>query len=319
MDSEAHSPRTILEALMKGAAPERTDEIAQLIEDNAVVFEIGEDGAQPSLYAKGKSIRINDSMIWLTWLYSFISWRVIETYIPAIGWARATGQLVNDVLDDDDQLGPIEADFKARFSIASHSTSFDQLLATWPDDIKLPTNEISAFDSQEKSAFDLACFALASLLFHEMRHVIFTADGNRPENEAEEERQCDLFAKEMLTEKIGTYASEYGEDEQRVLNKRTFGLVIAAIVVIELTPHTERGGSKQYPSIGARLSTFFHGLDLPDDADCWVFLSALLTGLLRRDQRTVTFIPTTFKSYAEALISLLTPDVGGADDDRLFR
>ena len=59
----------------------------------------------------------------------------------------------------------------------------------------------------ERATIDLIKIATAYVFLHEIRHVIFQADGDRPPDPRDEELECDIFARNFLMERIPDYVA----------------------------------------------------------------------------------------------------------------
>jgi hypothetical protein len=296
------SYRSLILNLLKDAVPERADELSTFLEP----IEITTTNNGAMIEATKDRITLRPELVDAVWLYGFSTWRAIETYSPAIVLSGFTRMSVDDVLRDDGERGPIEQDYKARISVAGRFVaSPTSATASWPPDVPTPTVDRASLDTQGAAAHDLALLALAAFLLHELRHVQFASADNRPSPPAAEEMLCDVYARSFLTEKLAKYSRAHGHDYHQVLNKRAFGLAVASIVIHGMTPHYARWGDEKYPSIGERMEALVRAIALPEDADFWLFASAVLTGIMRTDGLPLDITATSYRSYAEALIERL--------------
>jgi hypothetical protein len=74
----------------------------------------------------------------------------------------------------------------------------------------------------------------------------------------------------------------HGNAYSEVLNKRSMGLALAALILHEITPQIEQGGNKQYFPLAARLQAMVETTPLPLDSHFWVFAASLLIGIQRQ-------------------------------------
>jgi hypothetical protein len=95
---------------------------------------------------------------------------------------------------------------------------------------------------EDRAAFDLICISTAASLLHELRHVRYAQEGDRPEDRCEEERLCDGAARQFLLERASDYAGMAGVPLAKVLSKRTMGLALTAHIIHEGTPPGRRSG-----------------------------------------------------------------------------
>jgi hypothetical protein len=298
----ASADRTIILNLLKGAVPERADELAELFEH----VEIAPTGKGVRIEAEKDRITFGRELVDAVWLYAFSAWRAIETYSPAIALSAFTNISVDEALRHDSNLGPIEQEYRARISFAeSFVASPKSAAASWPPDVPRPSADRASLDNQGAAAFDLALLALAAFFLHEQKHVQFARSPYRPSQLAEEEMACDVYARSFLTEKLAKYANAHGHDYAQVLSKRAFGLAVGSIVIHGMTPRYERFGNARYPSIGERMEALVGAMSLPGDAHFWLFASAVLTGVVRADGLPLDLVPTNYRGYTEALIGRL--------------
>lgn len=128
--------------------------------------------------------------------------------------------------------------------------------ATWPQDVPRPeANRETLGSQQEMAAFDLARLATAHVFLHELRHVKFLSDGDYPADRREEEIACDVRARSFLTDKVGIHAQPVGQAFTRVLDKRSMGIALGAMILHEITPESARWGTAEYPPITTSTPT----------------------------------------------------------------
>src|SRR5262249_46968421 len=139
----------------------------------------------------------------------------------------------------------------------------EPIYAPWPPDIQQPLADRATLPSDEhKAIFDLVLLATAFAFLHELRHVLFDGEQDRPSSQAEEEMACDVWARDMLTSKLAIYAMQHEHSYEDVLKKRAMGLAIGATILYAITPPHSRGDSAQYPAIGRRIEALLSGTNL---------------------------------------------------------
>jgi hypothetical protein len=298
-------PRTVVVALLRAAAPERARDLSAFLAEYDPAVEMTRSGPA-EMKAGRERIAFNNDMLDAVWLYTFSAWQAIKTYAPAVVVSLCTGSTVDAVLKFDEDLGPLEQAYKARMAIATtYATVAGADGRGWPDDVPRPTENRESLDVQGRAAFDLASIAVAAILLHETRHVRFANDGLRPDDEAEEEMACDVFARSFLTERVGEYCADSREPFDRVMAKRAMGLAMASIVVHGLTPKFARWGSASYPSVGDRLDALIGNVAVAPDDNFWLVAASLLTGVMRQDHRPVDLVCTDARQLTGELIGLL--------------
>ncbi len=176
------SDRTIILHLLRGAVPERADEICSLWGQYGHAVEVAPSTKGVTMNADATRIQFDTKTIDFFWLFGFSAWRAIEVYSPALVLATITGMPLDQALNADTERGPFELDYKQRNASAQSLTAADQTAEiSWPADIPEPTSDRESLDDvQHMAAFDLVAFALTFSLLHEFQHVMYCADNARP-------------------------------------------------------------------------------------------------------------------------------------------
>src|SRR5690606_18350206 len=119
---------------------------------------------------------------------------------PAIICSEVCKQEVGSLLAVDEGLPEVERAYKERLAAArALIAASDPDSAPWPPDLPRPNGDRNAFDDpQYKVAYDLTCLAVAFVVFHEFKHVMFDRNGDRPIERREEELLCDVWAREFM-------------------------------------------------------------------------------------------------------------------------
>ncbi len=205
------SDRTIVLHLLRGAVPERADEISGLWSQYGHGVEVAPSTKGVTMKADDKRIQFDTKTIDFFWLLGFSAWRAIEVYSPALLVATWTGMPLDQALKIDAERGQYEFDYKQRVSTAQSLIAAEQTAQiSWPADIPEPTADRDSLgDVQHKTMFDLVAFALAFALLHEFRHVMYCADKSAPSTLPEEEIGLDNWAREFMTSGLAAYAKEH--------------------------------------------------------------------------------------------------------------
>jgi hypothetical protein len=102
------SDRTIILHLLRGAVPERADEISGLWSQYGHAVEIAPSKKGVTMNANEKRIQFDTKTIDLFWLLGFSSWRAIEVYAPALVVATSNGLPLDQALSvDEDRRRPV--------------------------------------------------------------------------------------------------------------------------------------------------------------------------------------------------------------------
>jgi Peptidase U49 len=300
-------PKEVIKALMKGAAPERAEEIEALWTAYNPSVVIVDDRKGISLNATKDRIEFDLKTMDAFWLIGFSGWRAIECYSPHVVVSLKYRKPLAEIFDADNELPEIERSYKERLSaakrlIAEQNTS----AAPWPDDLPRPSSDrTTQVASEYQAAFDLTALATAFTFFHEFRHVILDFDKERPKDRKEEELQADVWAREFMTVKLAQYAKTHNHNYHEVLRKRSMGLALAALILHEITPL--HGGNCDYFSIKTRLATLLGNTPLPDDDHFWIFATSLIVGVFRQRHLAFELSSTSPRALAIQLLGQL-PD-----------
>lgn len=304
MTSEPND-RAIVLHLLRGAVPERADEISSLWTKYAPAVEIAPNAVGTTMNANRHRIRFDTKTVDLFWLLGFSAWRSIEVYSPALVITMLSGLTIDKALHIDEELTTFERDYKERVQTAASlisATSTSEIV--WPPSVPPPQADRDKFaDPQDKVAFDLAALALAFALLHEFSHVKLLAEKAQPDALPEEELACDVWARDFMTAKLAAYAEAHAHTYEEVSQKRAMGLALAATIIHAITPTSAQWGNSEYPPLSDRIQAIVAGFNLPSDSWFWFFAACLLVGIMRQEHRPLDIIGRTPQALAEALIA----------------
>lgn len=304
MTTDGMTPKDIVISLMKEAVPERTDEITKLWETYDVDVKLILDAKRITLKADRDRITFDAKTMEVFWLIGFGGWKAIECYAPLVVASFTRGETVADLIKGDTGLDEVERDYKERRAAAQTLIdALDPSVAPWPPDLPRPNADRDTFgDVQYKVVFDLACMAVAFTLFHEFRHAMLDRDCARPADRREEELACDVWSREFMTAKLATYAMAHGHSYDEVLRKRSMGFALAALILYEITPVSDHGGNCEYFSIATRLQALLDQTPLPPNDHFWIFVAAILVGILRQKNVKIDAPPLSARDLAIYLL-----------------
>ncbi|MBS0274146.1 MAG: peptidase U49, Lit peptidase [Proteobacteria bacterium] len=297
--------RTIVLHLLRGAVPERADDISSLWRKYAPAVDVAASAGGTTMNANRHRIRFDTKTIDLFWLLGFSAWRSIEVYSPALVVSMLLGVTIDQALHIDEKLTTFERDYKERMAAAAAliSAASTREMA-WPPDIPQPQADRDGFPNpQDKVAFDLTALALAFALLHEFSHVKLLAEKTQPPTLSEEELACDVWARDFMTAKLAAYAQAHNHSYEEVSQKRAMGLALAAVIVHAITPTAAQWGNSEYPPLSDRIQAILGGFNLPSDSWFWFFAACLLVGILRQEHRPLDVVGRTPQALAEALIA----------------
>ncbi len=298
------SERTIILHLLRGAVPERADDIGRLWAQYGQAIEVSPNAEGVTMNADAKRIQFDTKTIDLFWLLGFSGWRSIEVYAPALVLATVAGISLDQALNVDSERGQFEFDYRQRIDSARSLIAAQQTTdIQWPADVPQPTADRNGLtDAQHIVTFDLVAMALAFALLHEFRHVMFCTDNNAPATLPEEEIACDAWARDYMISGLAAYAQQHGHCYEQVQQKRAMGIALAAATIHVITPSHAHWGGRQYPPIAERLTTMIGGYNLSADSPFWVFTSCLLIALMRQENRPLNIVANSNQEMVEALL-----------------
>lgn len=306
MNDSALATNAVLR-LLRSTVPERAQELDVLWRKYRPDVEIAPDSSGVEMNATRERIRFDNKTLRAIWLMGFSSWNCLAIYSPAILVSELLAVPIDKILDADDDRGILEADYRGWMSIASTllsgSGSGDDV---WPEGIPEPgANRDSLGTIELKATFDLVCMATAFIFLHEFRHVMYDRDEDRPASMPDEEASCDVWARSFITQRIGEYAHENAVEFNSVHDKRSMALAMGASVLYELTPVHARWGGTTHPPIADRIHSLVTGTGPSSMSNYWMFAACLMTGILRRENRSLSIVSMGSQELVEIMIEQL--------------
>jgi hypothetical protein len=301
------SDRTIVLNLLRGAVPERADDISRLWCKYGHAVEVAPSAKSVTMNADAARIQFDTKTIDFFWLLGFSAWRAIEVYAPALVVATSSGIPLDQALSIDAERDQYELDYKQRIGAAQSLIAAEQTAdIVWPADVPEPTdNRDSLGNVQHMATFDLVALALAFALLHEFKHVMFCTDKSAPTTLPEEEIACDTCARDFMTSGLAEYAKEQGHEFAQVQQKRAMGIALAAVIIHAMTPTHAHWGNRQYPPIAERLTAMISGYTLPAGSSFWPFTACLLIAIMRQENRPLDIVVHSHKELVEMLLDRL--------------
>jgi Peptidase U49 len=293
-EPEGQLPTEVIRLLFDGVAPERAPEFERFFSEHRPEFFISM-GARPyggfCALEKQNHVLIAPNMRDALWFLSFAAWYAFRARIPqeTLAALLPPGPVHDEILLSED-LG-YQPEANACHEIATLGIELARKPVApgtvWPEIVPFPAVVIKAQDRgdpalrvEHAAVKDLALFAIAYILLHELRHVAFNA-GRSGISRQEEELACDKFAIEKILGRAATWQPQDGSrvDAAKVTFKRSMGLLVGFFVLHALTPQGYRGASTDYPSLLTRLTAIVGAIDLPEDHELWLFGATLLREL----------------------------------------
>ncbi len=240
-----------LKALFLGVVPERQSELEKIWNEYQFVFHLMADETQPEVEAgMFTQVRYNHTMLRAVWVSAFAAW---EGYVA-----------VHKALMDGTGLVELERFKKVlecvqQIAVASDPFSVDLL---WIPEPGRYVNELEL-----RVPAELATFATAWIMLHEVQHLKHQQDGTSStwegsESQHAEELSCDSFAADFMTNKALEYATQNNVKLERVLLKRKTGIYFA-MFALSVLAIGRWSASSSHPSVQTRLDNIIGRLPGP--------------------------------------------------------
>jgi len=308
------NPTKVAFDLIAGSVPEHRRRLETFWEKYAVCFEEVDGKAGIFLNANIDRVQYTRKDLQVMWLTGFSLWRSLELFAPAVILPTLTGTPSSSFLTLDDKLEEFEYHYRERIGAVTALIGAAELdPARWPPDIPLMVDSRAKLTkAQDMVVFDLVMMATAVLFLHELKHVEFHAEHAtgtpRPEKLAEEELQCDVWARDWFMSGLADYASKNGHSYQEVCSKRALALLLVCEYLRLADQHSAVFIRNDYPPLAIRIAALFDAVDLPVGDHCWVVAACILFAETRRQGKiTPEFDNTCSKQITQRLIVVLTP------------
>jgi hypothetical protein len=211
--------------LLLQVAPERSRDIDGLFAKYPLQFERVRDTTGFTMATSFGVVLYNDRAFQQIYLISFLAWRALIEQSGGILLFEIAGRAY-----DHGALGATPSQREAEQAVDAAGAALRALRdsesldhATWPPDLPYPTLSTLPFkDKQHQAVYEIAVFAVAYIVLHEIRHAMFAHEGDSPDGIAEE-RECDTFALQLLLDGTREFAAMRGNPPQAVLSKRAMG------------------------------------------------------------------------------------------------
>ena len=295
----------IVQKLFDGVIPERTSDIESIANNYDTQFRLIVDREGFNLDAGGFSaIQFTSRSTRQMWLFGYAGKQALHCYSSLISCLKLCGTAldINVINNITGQAAEDEAFKSILDTVKDLSTAFHEDDFEWPVDIPEPEKGRPS-DVEDALVYDLTCMAMAYMFLHELKHVIFLAEGNVPGDPKDEEYQCDKFAKEMMISEIDQYAANSGYPPEKVRKKRMMGIALASAFILFATGKNHLAGSATHPPIYGRWSATVQDVNLPEDDNFWLYFSSFAIALLK--YYSITIQPKTVKDYKSLCLDLI--------------
>jgi hypothetical protein len=298
-----------IDLLFGGVVPERLGELRGLWGQNAERVRLTTSNGFLLQQLWG-TIQVNEIALRQIWLTGYAAEQALNAYLAALTLAAAG----DEEFDAEGwHLDPSQAREDAAFDAL-----FDKVVElgkalgvddiAWPQGIPKPAPGLRITDRQRKATFDLVCIAGAWMFAHEVRHQIYECQENAPDIRFAEEVECDRWALRLLLDDAGTCAKENHWNPELVRAKRLWGILIAMLTILSVTPRPN-WGEGTHPAIADRLTMVLDAACDPLPNWFWAVVASILAGFARR--LNLLQIPLTltqgFRQVSYELVSLMRP------------
>lgn len=303
-------PQQAVANLLRGACPERAEELEKFWNLFEPRFALKQDGVGSAISASGSKVSWMHKAFAHDWVVTFAGFKALAAYGPHVWFGEVfSGEISAQALRDDEGLAAAEAELDTLLYFAKQILLVDALeKLAWPPGVPVPFSSREELNNTEHQAcFDIACLAAAATFLHELRHVQFAAEGTTTTALADEEVACDDYSRMMLLEKVDAHCSATGEAVERVASKRVIGLATAALSIGQAeTPTMASAIQGTHPPLRDRFMHLALEADVTENATCWTYIACLLIALLRRSARLPQQVQfTSPKHLCQQLVAML--------------
>lgn len=258
------------------------------------------------------TVQISELALRQIWLTGYAAWRAVDTFNQPLTLASiAMAPIDLEAWRADPDFAQRETAFAELFAAVTaiaRADSIDTFL--WPAGVPHPEQGLTITDQGLKATFDLICMAGAYVFAHEIRHNLFEAAQDAPDELLDEERECDRWALALILDQAADYAIDQGWAPELVRAKRILGVVIAQLVILALTPQTSWDSSDGHPPVRERVQAVLDAASDPVPYWFWTTVAAMLLGFATRSGVAIERIavPSDIRQLAYTLCDRLRPD-----------
>ena len=299
-----HSENDILR-LIKGATPERQEELEQLWDSYRPNFRYLDDSPGFTLEVRFDHVVTTQRTVDQLWFASSVCIQSAKVFYSHLVTTKAGEVPLNPqaLADDVDYTQEVEALAKLWQQFRELGRAALPGDFCWPNDIvPLPQPERPLDNREAQAIFDIVGLALSFWFLHEVRHLRFDAEETRPTDPAEEEVICDTYAWEFMLRDIAAYHELSKEPIDKVQSKRRLGVAVGLATVLAVTAVAAQTNGTHPPSSERLLMFIDTNVDNPD-AGCWALLASMLLSMLPNDVRNRPLAPfSDYRALAREII-----------------
>ncbi len=287
------------------AAPERSDEIAELWSRYSPSFDEASDSGRFHMEAGPFGlVLLTPRSMWISWLLTHEAWATLDCYSTMLVLLDLSKESVRasfgvrlralvDQVDVERQVDDIAQ------KVDELRSGVDLRDFEWSRTVPIPSIDRPK-ETLRAAQHDLSCLLLAVMFLHEVRHVMERDEAEEQLSSIEREHRCDAFAQDFLMERLSSYAQREGYDKSKVASKRAIALGIWCYAIHRIVGEHE---SESHPPPSARLRRMLSALELPPYDKFWIVMASLLVNQLRASNYLPASVSST--SLSDLVCELL--------------
>lgn len=238
------------------------------------------------------------------WILGFAANQALHSYSTMLAILRRDGikldtRLLDIIKDQEQEDTKYQNLIRSVYELAEIE---EIALFSWPSIVPKPENRKPS-DLDGASTFDLICMSGAYIFLHEIKHIAFSLDNNRPSSPQDEEIECDFFAQSMMLDKLSVYAEMSGYDLVRLNSKRAMSISLALFYMLVIIPIDCWAGTSTHPSIVERIESIIEKIYIHNDDIFWLYTSSLFLAHLRFIDKN--HFEIEFKTFSELAMGLI--------------
>ena len=303
-------------SLITMAAPERSDEIADLWSRYSPSFDVASDTGRFHMEAGPFGlVLLTPRSMCISWLLVHEAWATLDCYSTMLWmlnpflssesvrasfgrWLHAPADQV-DVENQLDDIAQKVDELRAGVDLGDFE---------WPTTVPILSTDRPQ-EASRAAPYDLACLSLAIMFLHEVRHVMEQDEAEEQLSSIEREHRCDAFAQDFLMEHLSSYAQREGYPESKVASKRAIALGIWCYTIHRIVGEHE---SESHPPPSARLRRMLLALELPSYDKFWIVMASLLVNQLRASNHLPASVSSTSLSDLVWELLEIVADIEGS-------
>lgn len=282
-------------------APEKAEELARLVSDHQVEFQVSLEQAQSPFVATPEQNRVT---AYIPVLKRYLA--MVHGYVLAYKSAADASADLERVEGDSVTSPAIQMAAELlswamleRLRVAT-AIEYSELLPNEEFPVNLEIPDPNSPREEDQLSIELFYTALAADLHHEYKHILDSHGGTEPEVAIQQEREADAHAANWLLSGLDEV------EDENLVTKRLLGIVLSNLyeVFMKLEGHEN---DDFHPRLMDRLRDSLNSIVVGPDHAVWAFTKNALLLHLSLTNRPIQYeLPTTPASHREVTEYLLT-------------